>query len=160
MKKRIEIEIDEYYSLEELTDIDRELVEKAMAATDLAYAPYSGFMVGAGVRLKSGKILTGNNRENAAFPSGSCAEDTVISYAGANYPNDPIVTLAISAKAGSIFTPYPVSPCGNCRQIIAEEEDRTKQTVRIILYGRDKIEIINGISGLLPLRFSSDKLKG
>ena len=85
MKKRIEIEIEEYYSLEELADSDRELVEKAMEATDLAYAPYSGFMVGAGVRLKSGKILTGNNRENAAFPSGSCAEDTVISYAGANY---------------------------------------------------------------------------
>jgi len=160
VKKRIEIEIEEYYSLEELADKDRELVQKAMAATDFAYAPYSGFMVGAGVRLKSGKILTGNNRENAAFPSGSCAEDTVISYAGANYPDDPIVTLAISAKTGDSFTLYPVSPCGNCRQIIAEEEDRSKQEIKIILYGKDKIEIVKGISGLLPLRFSKDRLKG
>lgn len=160
MKKRIEIDIEEYYNLEELSENDRELVEKAMEASKFAYAPYSGFMVGAGIRLKSGKILTGNNRENAAFPSGSCAEDTVISYAGANYPDDPIVTLAISAKTGTSFTTYPVSPCGNCRQIIAEEEDKTNIEIRIILYGSNKIEIINGISGLLPLRFSKDKLRG
>lgn len=160
MKKIIEIEIEEYNNLDELAENDRELVEQAMTAGVNAYAPYSGFRVGAGVRLKSGKILTGNNRENAAFPSGSCAEDTVISYAGANYPDDPIVSLAISARAKDVFTPYPVSPCGNCRQIMAEEEDRSGQEIRIILYGTEKIEVINGISDLLPLRFSKDKLKG
>ena len=160
MKKKIEIEIEEFDELSDLSYDDRELVEKAMEATTFAYAPYSGFMVGAGVRLKSGTILTGNNRENAAFPSGSCAEDTVISYAGANYPEDPIVSIAISAQAKDVFTPYPVSPCGNCRQIIAEEEDRTNLDIRIILYGKDKIEIIDGVSGLLPLRFNKEKLKG
>jgi len=158
VKKRIEIEIEEYLSLDKLAKEDRELVEMAIKTSTDAYAPYSGFMVGAAVRLSSGRILSGNNRENAAFPSGSCAEDTVISYAGANYPDDPIISIAIAAKSNDVFTSSPVSPCGNCRQIMAEEEDRSGQKIRIILYGREKIEIIEGISGLLPLRFSKDKL--
>ena len=160
MKKKIEIEIDEFNDSNELCDKDRELIEHSMEATANAYSPYSNFSVGAALRLKSGRIITGSNRENAAFPSGSCAEDTAISYAGAAHPDDPVISIAISAKKNNKYTPYPVSPCGNCRQIIAEEEDRHGEKIKIILYGTEKIELINGINNLLPLRFSKDKLNG
>ncbi|MEE4117274.1 MAG: cytidine deaminase [Marinilabiliaceae bacterium] len=160
MKRKIEIEIDEFSGTEELNNKDSELIEYSMKAAENAYSPYSNFSVGVALRLKSGKIVCGSNRENAAFPSGSCAEDTAISYASAAHPDDPIVSMAISAKKNQNFTTYPVSPCGNCRQIIAEEEDRHGKKIKIILYGSEKIEVINGISSLLPLRFSKDKLKG
>ncbi len=160
MKKKIEIEIDELNDISELSTQDSEVLTAAMKASKNAYAIYSGFFVGAAIRLKSGIVLSGSNRENASFPTGTCAENTVIAYAGANYPDDPIVTLALCAKIKDIFTSYPVSPCGKCRQIIAEEEDRNKESIKIILFGRDKIEVINGIDSLLPLRFSQDKLLG
>lgn len=160
MKKKIELEIEEFDNISELSSTDNDILQEAMKASDNAYAPYSGFRVGAAIRLKSGLILSGNNRENASFPIGTCAENTVIAYAGANYPNDPIICLAICAKVKEEFTPYPVSPCGKCRQIIAEEEDRNNETIRIILYGQEKIEVINGVSTLLPLRFNMEKLKG
>ena len=160
MKNKIEIYFDEFSDLSELNSNDREVVEASMAAAKNAYAPYSGFRVGACVRLENGLILKGNNRENAAFPSGSCAEQTVISYAGANYPDVPIRTLAISAITNNDFTPGPVSPCGNCRQIIAEEEDRSGKKIRIILYGSKKIQVIDGIAGLLPLIFNKKRLRG
>jgi len=160
VKKKIELEIEELDNISELSTNDREVLSEAMKASENAYAPYSKFNVGAAIRLKSGKVLSGNNRENASFPTGTCAENTVIAYAGANYPDDPLTTLAICAKRNGKFTPYPVSPCGKCRQIIAEEEDRSEEMIRIILYGQDKIEIIEGVATLLPLRFSKDKLKG
>jgi len=160
VKKKIEIEIEELYDISELSVEDAEVLTFAMKASENAYALYSQFKVGAAVRLKSGMILGGSNRENASFPTGTCAENTVIAYAGANFPDDPITTLAICAKVKDIFTPYPVSPCGKCRQIIAEEEDRNRETIKMILFGEDKIEVIAGIDSLLPLRFSQDKLKG
>ena len=159
MRRKIVSEIEEFADPGQLRPDDLILVNSAKEATAGAYAPYSGFRVGAAVRLKSGKILTGNNRENAAFPSGTCAEGTVISYTGANHPNDPIVAMAIAASVNEQFSSEPVSPCGNCRQIIAEEEDRTGEEIRLILYGESKIEIIEGVSPLLPLRFNKDKLK-
>ena len=160
MKNKIEIHFDEFSDLSELNESDREVVAGSMDAARNAYAPYSGFKVGACVRMENGQILKGNNRENAAFPSGSCAEQTVITYAGANYPKVHIKTLAISAIKNSDFTLEPIPPCGNCRQIIAEEEDRSGEKIRIILYGSSKIQVIEGIAGLLPLKFNKEKLGG
>ena len=160
MKKKIEIEFEEFDSLNQLDQEDQDLISLSMHASENAYSPYSGFSVGAALRLRSGRTITGNNRENAAFPSGSCAEDTAISFSGANFPDDPVASIAISAQREGKFTDLPVSPCGNCRQIIAEEEDKNNSPIRIILYGEKKIELLEGIGTLLPLRFGKDKLKG
>lgn len=158
--KKYEIVVHEYTSLSDLPENDRLLVEAAMEATKNAWAPYSEFRVGAAAETDNGKIITGNNRENAAFPSGSCAERTVLSYTGANYPDHKIRALAIAATTGGNFTDRPVSPCGNCRQLISEEEDRTGSPIRIILYGKAGIAVLDGVSALLPLRFSNSNLKG
>jgi cytidine deaminase len=158
--KKYEIVVHEYTSLSDLTENDRLLVEAAMEATKNAWAPYSEFRVGAAAETENGIIIRGNNRENAAFPSGSCAERTVLSYTGANYPDQKIRALAIAATRDGNFTDQPVSPCGNCRQLISEEEDRTGNPIRIILYGRSRIAVLDGVSALLPLRFSNSNLKG
>ena len=159
-EKKFEIIVNEYSSLEELTKSERILIREAMDASSRAYAPYSGFKVGAAVMTGDGSILKGNNRENAAFPSGSCAERTVINYTGANYPNEKIINIAICASIDGKFTEDPVSPCGSCRQLIAEEEERTGSKIDIILFGTKKILVVNGISNLLPLQFHKTNLKG
>lgn len=159
-KKKYEFIVHEYGSLTDLPVNDRLLVEAAMEATKNAWAPYSEFRVGAAVETEHGLIIKGNNRENAASPSGSCAERTVLSYTGANYPEQKIRALAIAATTDGNFTVRPVSPCGNCRQLIYEEEQRTGSPIRIILYGRSGISVIDGVSGLLPLGFNEIDLKG
>lgn len=160
VERKFEIVVNEYSSLEELQKSDRELIREAMDASTKAYAPYSGFNVGAAVMIGDGSILKGNNRENAAFPSGSCAEKTVINYTGANYPDEKIINIAICASIDGKFTEDPVSPCGSCRQLIAEEEERTGKKIGIILFGTKKIVVINGVSNLLPLQFHKTNLKG
>ena len=145
---------------EELSAEDQELIAAAKAAAKNAYAPYSRFMVGAALRLQSGRIVSGSNVENAAFPSGICAERTAISYSVSNFPNDIPVTIAISAMNDEGVTADNVSPCGNCRQVLAEEENRTGKQIRIILSGSDMIRIIEGCGNLLPLQFSKKNLTG
>jgi cytidine deaminase len=160
LKKKLELIINEIASINDLDTKDRELINAAMDAADKAYAPYSGFNVGAALRLDDGSVVAGNNRENAAFPSGICAERTAISYAGANYPEQKIETIAICAKTEKGFTSDPVPPCGTCRQVIAEEEDRNANKIRLLLFGSEKIQVVDGISMLLPLHFDKNKLKG
>lgn len=161
MTERIfEIIVREFDSVSELKEDERELILAAKEASADAYAPYSGFRVGAAVRIGSGLIIKGNNRENAAFPSGSCAERTVLNYVGANYPDEPILMMAICASAEGNFTDDPVSPCGSCRQLISEEEERTGKPIRIILHGEKKIQVIDGIINLLPLQFNKNVMKG
>ena len=127
----------------------------AHEATLNSYAPYSKFHVGAAVRLANGVIIKGNNIENAAYPSGLCAERTALFAAQAQYPDVPVKMLAIAAR-----TPHgelqsePVSPCGSCRQVIIETETRFRQPVRILLYGSSKIYVIDGIKNLMPLSFT------
>ena len=128
-------------------------------AANHAYAPYSKFMVGAAVRLESGIIVRGSNVENAAFPSGICAERTAISGSVSNYPDDKPVAIAIAAMTNNELTAECISPCGNCRQVIAEEEMRTGKRIRIILSGREKIRIIESVSLLLPLQFCRNNLR-
>jgi cytidine deaminase len=111
--------------------------------------------VGAAVRLANGVEIMGCNQENAAFPAGLCAERTAIFAAGAQFPDVPVQMLAIAARTPSgELQDEPVAPCGTCRQVIIETETRFKQPIRILLYGRNKIYIIDGISGLMPLSFT------
>lgn len=158
-QKTIRITLKEYLSPEELCTGDQQLISEAIKASHAAYSPYSNFSVGAALLLDSGEIICGNNRENASFPVGICAEQTAIAYAGANYPASAITALAICARKGEDFTDHPVSPCGKCRQVLAEEEDRSGRKIRIILYGRSKIYILEGVDMLLPLHFNSSALR-
>jgi cytidine deaminase len=154
----IKIVVQEYETIQELPATDRQLILEARKATDLAYAPYSGFHVGAAVLLGNGKILTGNNQENSAYPSGLCAERVALFYANANYPDSEILTIAVSAAKNGVLVSDPVKPCGACRQAMAEVEVRFNHPIRIILDGQDSIMILNGVESLLPLSFSKKDL--
>lgn len=147
------------YSKEELSADDRELVDKAIEATHNSYARYSHFYVGAAVRLADHRIVIGANQENAAFPSGLCAERTAIFAAQANAPEQPIVALAIAARNDHGLTPTPISPCGACRQVALEIEDRYQQPMRILLYGTDGIYVLESIKDLLPFSFVDSCMK-
>lgn len=149
----------EYDKTGELNRADLELITAARDIAIKAYAPYSKFRVGAAVRLKSGKIVCGANVENAAFPSGICAERSALSNSISNYPNDKPVSIAIVSVNEEGITEIPPSPCGSCRQVIAEEEYRTGEKIKIILSGKNKTLMIDGISNLLPLQFNRDNLK-
>ena len=149
----------EFDNISELFTDDLELVEAAKEAAYNAYAPYSKFRVGAALRLESGKIICGANVENAAFPSGICAERSALSNSVSNHSNDKPVALAVAAMNEDGLTNEPVPPCGNCRQVIAEEESRTGNQIRIILAGKTKVFVIESISSLLPLQFNNRNLK-
>ena len=141
--------------MSELTDAERSLVEQAIEATNRSYAPYSNFHVGAAILLKNGTTIMGCNQENAAFPSGICAERSAIFAAGAQYPDQPVIMLAIAARnEKGELQENPVSPCGPCRQVIIETETRFKQPVRILLYGKKYIYVVDGIRQLMPLSFT------
>ena len=146
------------FGMAELNEQDRQLVEVARQATKGSYAPYSKFCVGAAVRLLDGTIVTGANQENAAFPSGLCAERTALFAAGAQYPDQPVTALAIAARKGRRFLSKPISPCGACRQVISGVEERFGSPIRILLYGTDGILVSEGISPLLPLRFEGEDM--
>lgn len=151
-EKTIEIQY-QFAQFEELDETERQLVNKAIAATQNSYANYSRFYVGAACLLADGRIVIGANQENAAFPSGLCAERTAVFAAQANYPEQAITTIAIAARNEKGFLKDPISPCGACRQVILEIEDRYKQPVRILLYGTDGIYCFKSIKDLLPFSF-------
>ena len=158
MRKNITIQYD-CLPFEELSANDRLLVERAMAATDNSYSPYSHFRVVAAVLLADGTIVIGANQENAAFPSGLCAERTAIFAAQAHHPEQPVMAIAIAARTAESFTDKPVSPCGACRQVIAGMEDRYGSKVRVLLYGTDGVFVFESICDLLPLSFIDDDMK-
>lgn len=139
----------------ELTDAEQQLIEKAKESTYNSYAPYSHFHVGAAILLKNGVIVPGCNQENAAFPAGLCAERSAIFAAGAQYPDQPVLMLAIAVRnSEGEFLAEPASPCGSCRQVIIETETRFKHPVRILLYGTSHTYIMDGIKQLMPLSFT------
>jgi len=154
----IKIVVYEYETIEELPDADQILLSEARKITLLAYAPYSGFHVGAAVLLGNGKIFTGNNQENSAYPSGLCAERVALFYANANHPESEVKSIAVSAAKNGILVDDSVKPCGSCRQALAETEVRFGQPIRIILDGQDSILVLNGVESLLPLSFSKKAL--
>lgn len=158
--EQIDINISiESYQLGELSPQDQELVQAAIEATKNAYANYSRFYVGAALRLENGKIVIGANQENAAFPSGLCAERTAVFAAQANYPDSPIETLAIAGRNEKGVLPSPITPCGACRQVIQEIEDRYKKPIKILLYGTQKIYCVRSVKDLLPLSFVDDNMR-
>ena len=149
------------YKLEELPAEDSELVEKAIKATANSYSPYSHFSVGACLRLGDGSTVIGANQENAAYPSGLCAERTAVFSAQAQYPDQPVTAIAIAARnTNGNLTEQPVTPCGSCRQVILEIEERYKQPVRILLYGTEAVYAVRTIRDLLPLCFVSGDMEG
>jgi cytidine deaminase len=149
----------EFEKHEELNADDLELIIASRESALNAYAPYSKFRVGAAIRLESGIIARGANVENAAFPSGICAERSALTNSVSNYHNDKPVAIAISAMNEDGLTDEPVPPCGNCRQVIAEEESRTGNKIKLILAGKNKTLIIDSISCLLPLQFNKKNLR-
>ncbi len=154
----IRIIVYEYSSIEELSQKDRELLLEARKITKLAYAPYSGYHVGAAVLLGNDRIVTGNNQENSAYPSGLCAERVTLFYANANYPDANVEAIAISAAKDGQLIRETAKPCGGCRQALAEAESRFGKPIRIILDGGQTIMVLQGIESLLPLSFSKKDL--
>ena len=141
--------------MEELPNDEQFLLQKAIESTNNSYAKYSHFHVGAAIQLSNGVVLPGCNQENAAFPAGICAERSAIFAAGAQYPDQPVIMLAIAARnEKGELQEDPVSPCGPCRQVIIETETRFKQPVRILLYGQKHIYVVDGIKQLMPLSFT------
>jgi cytidine deaminase len=144
-----------YAQMDELSETERQLVQLAIQATDHSYVPYSHFHVGAALLLKNGETVIGCNQENAAFPAGICAERSAIFAAGAKYPDQPIMMMAIAARNNNgELQEEPISPCGPCRQVLIETEKRFKQPVRMLLYGEKYVYIIDGIKQLMPLSFT------
>lgn len=146
------------YDYEECNEIIKKLVNEAKSATNRAYAPYSSYHVGAAVLLSNGVIVAGNNQENAAYPSGLCAERTALFYANAQYPDVAVEAIAIIASHKGEFTQDICTPCGSCRQVLVEVETRFEQAVRIIMCSKDKIYEAATIKDLLPLSFGKDAL--
>ena len=158
--KKLDLKIFiEEYSQNELSEADRNLLGQAQNACSTAYAPYSKFHVGAALLLESGTVVYGSNQENAAYPSGLCAERTAIFAAGANYPNQKIICIAIAACKASNSTFLPISPCGACRQVLLEYENRQNHPIRLLMEGRNtNIYVVSSVSNLLPLQFSKENL--
>ena len=147
------------YQWDELSDEQREVVSIAKEQTANSYCPYSGFHVGAAAKLANGMIIRGANQENAAYPSGLCAERTATFYASAQYPEIPFNKLAITAINPTEKLTKPVSPCGSCRQALLEYEQKFNQHIEVLLAGEEgEVYVLKSISDLLPFSFSSDYL--
>ncbi len=157
-KKTIEIVYDEL-TFDELPADQRELVDRAMAATDNSNAKYSDFHVGAAIRLADGRVVIGANQENAAFSLCICAERSAIFAAQANYPEQSINAIAIAARNADGFISSPVTPCGSCRQVMVEMEDRYKNNMTVLLCGKDKVYRLKSAKDLLPLGFVDDNMR-
>jgi cytidine deaminase len=161
-KEKIQVvsSFDVYKNEQDLANEDRLLLMHARKSVESAYAPYSQFNVGAAILLENGEIVIGNNQENAAYPSSLCAERVAIYYAGAKFPGIKIKALAVTVKAVNQVISEPVTPCGACRQAIAEYETRYEQKIKMIMAGETgKIFISESIESLLPLMFNKKFLK-
>ena len=136
-----------------------ELLEVAHEAAVHAYAPYSRFKVGAAILLKNGQIISGNNQENAVYPSGMCAERVALYYAASRFPETQIEKIAITAIGGEKAANEPVPPCGNCRQALLEYEIKFGEPIEVIMAGeKGEVYIMKSVSDLLPLSFSNNFL--
>lgn len=143
-------------SYEDLNEDEKKTIDLAKVASQDAYAPYSNFKVGAAVLLGNGEFITGNNQENAAYPSGLCAERTALFYAKSQYPQQKVLHIAITAFYEEHFTKQAISPCGACRQVLLEYENLQVSPIKILLYGEKEILIVEKAKDLLPLHFGED----
>ena len=143
----------------ELTHNELKLIREAQQATYRSYAPYSHFSVGAAVELEDGTIVSGSNQENAAYPSGLCAERTAVFYANSQFPNLAVRRICIAARGtDENLCQSPITPCGACRQVLLETEQRAGHDIEVLLYGKDRCYTIRSIKDLLPLSFNSKYL--
>lgn len=150
---------EEYGGIEELSESDQELFRSAVEARDKAYAPYSKFSVGAALRLENDLIITGNNQENASYPSGMCAERVAVWSALSQYPESKIIKLFITARSDKKEVNRPVSPCGSCRQTLAEYEIRQGQPMQVYFTGETGIILkAASVRDLLPFMFDNTLL--
>jgi len=155
--KTIETKVS-IYSFDELDSSKQMLINKAKEQVTKAYAPYSKFHVGAAVELENGEIFAGSNQENSAYPSGLCAERVAMFFANAQYPDQPVKTLAIAAFTNGNFLAEPITPCGSCRQVLLETEQRFEKDITILLYGTNHVYEIKNVKQLLPLCFEKSSL--
>lgn len=148
-----------YDSLQELSKADQQLMNQAITARKKAYAPYSNFSVGTAILLDNQEVILGNNQENAAYPSGLCAERVAVYNAGANYPNDAILKIAVSASSSKKKVDKPIAPCGACRQVIAEYELKQQQPITILFMGETgQVIQTESLENLLPFGFDKSFL--
>jgi len=156
IQKQINTTIEIYDSVTELPDDIQKLMKRAVDARESAYAPYSKFMVGAAIILDNGEVVKGSNQENASYPSGLCAERTAIYAAGANYPNQKIKAIAITATSVKHDVLEPMAPCGACRQAIAEYEQKQDEPIEIYFTGtKGKVIHVKALLDILPLAFDN-----
>lgn len=153
--RKVEINYTVYSSPDEMAPSDKELVEAAIAAQKTSYAPYSKFNVGAAVRLEDGRIVPGSNQENAASPSGLCAERTAMFAAGAHYPGVPQVSIAVVGGPKQTMCTFPATPCGACRQVMAQYQKIGGKPMSVILIGRKEIWKFDSVDDVLPFTFTS-----
>jgi len=155
----IKIAFEEYDTLEELNNTDRQLCLEAVKALANSHSPYSKFRVGVAMLLQSGKVIYASNQENVAYPSGLCAERVALFHWGANHPDDPIEAMAITAQTDEFELLKPVTSCGSCLQVLAEYEKKQEQRIKVILYcQKGPIWVIKGIENQLPFLFFEDRL--
>ena len=153
--KEIKIAYMEYEAIDGLEAEDKVLALAAIEAMKSAYAPYSGFNVGAAVMFEDGEIIKGSNQENAAYPSGLCAERTALFYASASRPDKAMKAIAIAAGQNVDICSNPATPCGACRQVMAQYQTKSRRPMRVLLVGADKIWRFEKVDDLLPLIFDS-----
>ncbi|HQA74468.1 MAG: cytidine deaminase [Flavobacterium sp.] len=159
--KKLEIKttFEVFNTIDDLSSEVKALMQQAIEIRKSAYAPYSKFRVGAAILLDNGKIVLGSNQENAAYPSGLCAERVAIFQAGAIYPDAKIIKLAISAASDNNPTLSPIPPCGGCRQSIAEYEFKQNTPIEIFFMGESgEVYKSDSINNLLPLTFDKTSL--
>ena len=154
MKKEVVIDYEQFTSWKDLNAADQSLIDSARMIMKDAYAPYSKFAVGAAALLSNGEVIKGSNQENIAYPSGLCAERVALFYAGANFPNETVETLAIVAEGDLVPVETILSPCGGCRQVMVETESRQKKAYRVILVSQNgEVVVFKSATDLLPLAF-------
>jgi cytidine deaminase len=159
-KKTISISFDEYSSIDELSSQDYTLCLEAEKAMQNSHSPYSGFRVGVAVQLESGRIVYGSNQENVAYPSGLCAERVALFMIGTSYPDDKILSMAITAQTDQFLIKEPVTSCGACLQVMAEYEKKQSQAINVMFYCLNgRIIRTSGIKSLLPFAFEETRLK-
>lgn len=154
LTKDIHIRYQEYSSVDELIPEDRELVGAAIEAMSGAYAPYSHFHVGAAVRLSNGQIVRGANQENAAFPSGLCAERTAMFAAGSRYPDKDMLSIAVAGGVHGRLGTSPATPCGACRQVMAQYQAKSGRPMSVLMVASDKILKFDKVDDILPMIFN------
>lgn len=156
MQKEYSFKFQLYPNWESLQTIDKSVVNKAFEAMEKAYAPYSKFKVGAALLLEDGQIIQGNNQENIAYPSGLCAERVALFHAGAQFPGIAVDLICIVAKGDLMPISQLLSPCGACRQVMLESENRQNKPIRIILVNQDnRTMCIDSVQNLLPFGFGT-----